>query len=783
MENKFILIDGGMGTQLQARGLKAGALPELLNLSDPEIVLSVHRDYVRAGAEIITANTFGANARKLAGKADVKSVISAGIDLVKQSGAKIAALDLGPLGTLLEPFGTLSFDDAYELYKEQVIAGAEAGADIVLIETMSDLLEAKAALLAVRENSDLPAFVTMTFADDGRTFLGTSPKVAAITLSSLGADAVGINCSLGPDQIEPFVKEMMEFSTVPLVVQPNAGLPDVVDGETVYNVTPEDFALSVGRMMDMGVTIVGGCCGTTPEHIAMLKREIDRRAPVTRHAQRRTAFTSAQNAVILENSIAVIGERINPTGKKKIKDALRSGNFDYILNEAISQGEAGADVLDVNAGLPEIDETATLEKLVKNIQSVSPLPLQIDSSDPLALDRACRVYCGKPIINSVNGKDESLDTILPIAKKYGAAVVGLTLDESGIPETAEKRLAIAEKIVNRAVEYGIPREDVLIDCLVLTVSTNQSLAMETLKAVSLVTEKLGVKTVLGVSNVSFGLPGREIINSTFLAAAFCSGLSMPILNPLSARYMDVVSAFRVLSGEDAGSEKFIAKYSTATAPAAPVTPSDGGADDITSIVLSGRKMVIEDAVKRALSENTPMDVINNLLIPAINAAGDRFERGEFFLPQLMSSAETVKLGFNVVKASVSRDAVISKGTILLATVKGDIHDIGKNIVKMLLENYGYEIVDLGRDVPIEDVVNVTLSRKIKLVGLSALMTTTVRAMADTITALRASGADCKIMVGGAVLNEEYARLVGADYYARDAAASARIAAQVFGSEC
>ncbi len=776
---EFTLFDGGMGTELQKRGLKAGALPELLNLTEPEIVRDVHKAYVEAGADVITANTFGANSKKLGDAGTVEKVVSAGIRLVREAGAKKAALDIGPIGALLAPMGTMSFDEAYSIFREVVRAGVKAGADLVIIETMSDLLEAKAALLAVKENSDLPAYVTMTFMADGRTFLGTSPAVAAATLSALGADAVGINCSLGPEETEPFIAEVLRWATVPVIVQPNAGLPDGSSGETVYHVTPEEFARSVGRMLDMGVTVAGGCCGTTPEHIRLLRREMDARRPVEREIPRRTVLTSSQRLVCLDNSIAVIGERINPTGKKKIKAALRSGSFDYILNEAISQEEAGADLLDVNAGLPEIDEPATLRRLVTSLQAVTPLPLQIDSSDPEALDAACRVYSGKPVINSVNGKEESLSAILPIAKKYGAAVVGLTLDENGIPDKAEERLKIAEKIIKRAGEYGIPREDVLIDCLTLTVSTNQALAVETLEAVELVTRNLGVKTVLGVSNISFGLPAREVINAAFLSAAFAKGLTMPILNPMSRRYMDAVAAWRVLSGEDGNARRFIESYVNLPTDPAP-SNEPAGQIDITQIVLSGRKLLIEDAVRAALRERGPMEVINGLLIPAINAAGDKFERGEFFLPQLMASAETVKLGFDVIRDGAKSGEVASKGKILLATVKGDIHDIGKNIVKMLLSNYGYEILDLGRDVPPELIVETTLREHIRLVGLSALMTTTVKAMADTIKLLHEAGAACKIMVGGAVLTPEYAALVGADYYARDAQESARIAAEVFG---
>ncbi len=778
--NGFTLIDGAMGTELQKRGLKTGALPELLNLTDPDLIRAVHADYVAAGADIITANTFGANAKKLGSAEKVAEVVAAGIRLAREAGAKRVALDIGPTGALLAPMGTMSFDEAYDLFRETVLAGVKAGADLVIIETMSDLLEAKAALLAVKENSTLPVYITMTFMADGRTFLGTDPAVAAVTLSALGADAVGINCSLGPAETEPFVREMLRWATVPLIVQPNAGLPDATSGETVYHVGPEEFAAGLGRMLDAGVTIAGGCCGTTPAHIAALRAEMERRTAKRPETPRKTVFTSGQRLVSLHNSIAVIGERINPTGKKRVKEALRTSNFDYILNEAISQEEAGADLLDVNAGLPEIDEPAVLERLVRALQAVTPLPLQIDSSDPAALERACRAYCGKPVINSVNGKEESLKTILPIAKKYGAAVVGLTLDENGIPDKAEDRLKIAEKILKTAIEYGIPREDVLIDCLTLTVSTNQALARETLKAVGLVTDKLGLKTVLGVSNVSFGLPAREIVNAGFLAAAFGQGLSMPILNPMSQRYMDTVAAWRVLSGEDEGAGSYIAKYADAPRTPSAQVQAQSETVDITSIVLSGRKMLVKDAVKAALQEKSPMEVINDLLIPAINAAGDRFEKGEFFLPQLMASAETVKLGFDVIRDRAENGQVLSKGKILLATVKGDIHDIGKNIVKMLLSNYGYEIVDLGRDVPPELIVEVTMREHIRLVGLSALMTTTVKAMAETIRLLRESGADCRVMVGGAVLNEEYAKLVGADFYARDAQESARIARHVFG---
>ena len=774
---EFIIFDGALGTELIKLGMKPGEIPELYNFTHPKLIEKIHKSYIDAGADVITANTFGANKKKLEGKADVRETVIRAVKIARESGAKKIALDIGPTGAMLRPLGAMSFSEAYNIFAEVVKAGAEAGADIALIETMSDMLEAKAALLAVKENSDLPAYVTMTFGKDGRTFLGTTPEVAAITLSSLGADAVGINCSLGPADIIPLVDTVLEYSTVPVMVQPNAGLPRNQNGVTVYDVTPEDFSNRLLEMSKKGVLIVGGCCGTTPLHIKLLKEKLKSIKPKTREIKRRTAFTSGQSAFICDGNIGIIGERINPTGKQKIKESLRSGDYDYIINEAISQAEAGADILDVNAGLPEIDEPATLQKLITDIQAVSALPLQIDSSDPVAIERAVRVYNGKPIINSVNGTEESLKRIFPIAKKYGSAVVGLTLDENGIPELACDRLKIAEKIVSRAIESGIPKEDVLIDCLVMTVSTNQSAAKETLKAVSQVTEKLGVKTVLGISNVSFGLPGREVINSAFLGLALGAGLTLPILNPMSKRYMDTVSAYKVISGADKGSAKYISAYSSAS-----VIPTDTGKQEIDesieTIVLSGRKSLMADAVKHELQNLPVMDVINEKLIPAINVAGDKFEKGEFFLPQLMLSAETVKIGFDTIKNSVPKGEIQKKGKILLATVKGDIHDIGKNIVKMLLINYGYDVIDLGKDVDPETVAKETVRQDIKLVGLSALMTTTVKSIEETVKALKNAGSNAKVMVGGAVLNEEYAKLTGADYYAKDASASARIAGEV-----
>lgn len=790
---EYLVFDGAMGTMLQAAGLEAGELPELLCLTSPDEVTAIHRAYVEAGSQAVTTNTFGANARKLGDAASVREVFAAAVSCVRAAGARYVAADIGPTGALLAPLGTMSFDEAYDLFAEQVRAAVEAGADIILIETMADLLETKAAVLAAKENSRLPVFATMTFGEDGRTFLGTSPRIAALTLSSLGVQALGVNCSLGPDDLRPLVDEMLEVATCPVMVQANAGLPHVEDGRTVFSVSADAYAESVAGMVEAGVRIVGGCCGTNPAYIANVADIVRDKRPARPFARPLCSVTSAQEAVVLEGRhVATIGERINPTGKKRLKEALRSGDSDYIINEAIAQTEAGADILDVNAGLPEIDEAAVLVDLVGKIQGVSGLPLQIDSSDPVAVEAAVRAYAGKPIINSVNGKQESLQTVLPIAKHYGCAVVGLTLDEGGIPPTAEERFAIAERIVQAAEEAGIPRQDVLIDCLVMAASTNQSEVVEILRAITLVKERLGVRTVLGVSNVSFGLPLREVVNATFLASAFAAGLDMPILNPLSERYREVVDSWRVLCGQDVGAMRYIEGYAdkkiaSATAKAASGAPAgEGGAptaceDGLRHFVITGRRAAAGAEVERMLDAGeSAMAVIDGHLIPALDEVGKRFEAGTFFLPQLMASAEAAKAGFDVIRSRSTGEAVADKGSVAVATVKGDIHDIGKNIVRMLLENYGYTVYDLGRDVEPQAVVDCVKEHGIKLVGLSALMTTTVRGMEDTIALLREQAPDTKVFVGGAVLTPEYAQMVGADYYAKDAAEGARICAEVLG---
>ncbi|MGN0038659.1 MAG: homocysteine S-methyltransferase family protein [Coriobacteriales bacterium] len=836
----FLVMDGAMGTMMQAAGLAApGVVPDLLNLSEPAAITAIHRAYVEAGAQVITTNTFGANRLKLAGRAGVEEVFAAAARCARDAGARYVAGDIGPLGALLEPMGELSFQEAYELFAEQARAAQAAGCDILAIETVSDLREAKAAVLACRENSPLPVFVTMTFEEDGRTFLGTTPAVAAATLSALGAHAVGTNCSLGPAQMGAVVEQLARTCRVPLMVQPNAGLPRIVDGETVFDVTPQEFAQAMEGIVDAGAVVVGGCCGTSPAFIAQLTALVQRKgSPVRREPPADFVVTSAQEAVLLpagSADIAVIGERINPTGKPKLKAALQEGDLDYLVGEAVGQQGYGADVLDVNVGLPGLDEPAVLDAAVQRLQATCTLPLVIDSSDPEAVERAVRGYAGKPLINSVNGKRESLEAILPIAKRYGAAVIGLTLDEDGIPASAQGRFAIAQRIVEAAEQMGIPRCDVVIDCLTMAVATNQDEAREILAAIRMVKERLGVRTTLGVSNISFGLPQRPLMNGSFLSAALGAGLDLPILNPNAARYRDAVACHRVITGQDRGARSYIercaeqpdpyeapagaavdgellerglqlicqaaglqpgelpasAREQEAPAPkAAGALPlpaafetSAQQAVQVQELILSGRAQPMAAAVCALLEQHSPLDVIDGLLIPTLDEVGRRFDAGTYFLPQLMASAEAVKAGFDVVKerlgAEPGQGAAAGEKRVIVATVKGDIHDIGKNIVKMLLENYGFTVIDLGRDVAPEAVLAAVREHGVTLVGLSALMTTTVKAMEETVELLRREEPQVEVMVGGAVLTEDYAHQMGADYYAKDAAASARIAESHF----
>lgn len=792
---EFLLFDGAMGTQLQERGMKAGELPELLCLEDPDNVTAIHAAYVEAGAEAVTTNTFGANALKLAGKATVRQIFEAAVSCVRAAGARYVAADIGPTGALLEPMGTMKFEEAYGLFAEEAIAAEEAGADLFVIETMADLAEAKAALLAVKEHTQLPAFVTMTFGEDGRTFLGTTPEVAAVTLSSLGADAVGINCSLGPEDVAPLVLRMLPYLSCPCMVQANAGLPEVHDGVTTYGIDAEEFVSAMKPMVEAGVSIVGGCCGTAPDYIARERALIDGIGTPRPHALS-PDFTVASSQELLSlapGHIAVIGERINPTGKKRMKEALRSGDFDYILTLAIEQERAGAQVLDVNVGLPEIDETKLLKRAVTDISGVTSLPLQVDSATASAVEAAVRSYPGKPLINSTNGREDMMEEMIPLAHHYGCALICLTLDEAGIPATAEGRLAVARKIYDRARKEGMPAQDLVFDCLAMAASTDQKAPGEILKSIRLVKEAMpGVLTVLGVSNISFGLPFRPLINATFLAAAFAAGLDLAIINPGQQRMHDVVSAWRVLSGEDEAARAYVeenAGRTEAKGPAAAVgTPAASSASSAAATpeeaalqgVLDGRKAAVKAATEKLLEGHDAMYAINQVLIPALDEVGVRFEKGTFFLPQLMASAEAAKAGFDAIKASQPKDAVPTKGKIALCTVRGDIHDIGKNIVKMLLENYGYEVLDVGRDVDPQAFCDVVVEHHVKLAGLSALMTTTVPAMGETIELLRKQAPWCKVVVGGAVLNPEYAKMVGADYYAKDAAETAKIAAEVLG---
>ncbi len=838
---EFLIFDGAMGTMMQAAGLAGpGVVPDLLNITHPDDITAIHRQYVEAGAQVITANTFGANSRKLEGRATVAEVFAAATACARAAGARYVAGDIGPTGALLQPMGELSFEEAYELFAEQAIAAQAAGCDLLLIETVADLREVKAAVLACKENSTLPVFVTMTFEEDGRTFLGTKPQVATAVLSALGAHAVGANCSIGPAQMEPIVRELASTCRVPLMVQPNAGLPRIEDGQTVYDVTAQDFAAAMEGILDAGASVVGGCCGTSPAFIAELVRLTrERKAPLKRELPEDFIITSAQEALILpagSADIAVIGERINPTGKPKLKEALREGNLDYLVGEAVGQQGFGADILDVNVGLPELDEPAVLDAAVQRLQSTCTLPLVIDSSDPAAVERAVRGYAGKPLINSVNGKRDNLDAILPIAKKYGAAVIGLTLDEGGIPPTAEGRFAIAKRIVEEAEAYGIPRCDVVIDCLTMAVATNQPEASEILAAIRRVKAELGCRTTLGVSNISFGLPQRNLMSSSFLAAAFGAGLDLPIINPNAGRYRDVVACQRVLTGQDAGARAYIERcnetpdpydnqgvavdeelmrqglalvcqaagieglaagegaVAAAKAPA-PVQPAvaasslpvpDEFADSaalvaqIQDLILTGRAEPMGAATEELLAAHDSLDVVNKLLIPTLDEVGLRFDAGKFFLPQLMASAEAVKAGFDVVKAHMGQgETPPGKCPVILATVKGDIHDIGKNIVKMLMENYGFTIIDLGKDVAPQAVLDAVREYKVGLVGLSALMTTTVRSMEETIALLAKEAPEVETFVGGAVLTEDYAKQIGATYYTKDAAASARVAEEYF----
>ena len=794
-QSNTILLDGGMGTMLQAAGLKLGARPEELNITDPALIEGIHGQYAAAGSRIVNANTFGASAHKLAGSAyTLEQVITAGIENCKRACAPygaLTALDVGPLGELLEPSGTLAFEDAVAEYARIVKAGEAAGADLIFFETYTDLYELKAALLAAKENTHLPILASMSFEAGGRTFTGCTVESFAATARGLGADAVGINCSLGPKEIFPMAKRLAEAvpGNFPVFVKPNAGLPRA-DGSG-YDITPQLFALQMKPYRELHLFAAGGCCGTTPEFIKLLNGTFAGCTP-GRPAHRMPSVLCTPVDTVTVDGITVVGERINPTGKKRFQQALREGDMNYVLEQAVSQAEAGAQILDVNVGAPGVDEPVLMEQVVKALQSVTSLPLQLDSSNVEALARGLRVYNGKPIVNSTNGEPEKLAAILPLCKKYGAAIVGLAIDEKGIQPKAADRVAIARRITEAALAAGIPREDIYIDCLTLTASAQQEDVLATVQALEACKKELGVRTVLGVSNISFGLPCRGYLNTTFLTMAMVAGLDLAIMNPNTPEMMAAVRAYRVLTYQDPQSTDYVAAYAdvqiqtsqvSKSAPAAADAQiNTAGGDALFEAVRRGLKTEARAAADAALTMREPLDVVNTSLIPALDAVGDGFEKGTVFLPQLLQAATAAQAAFEAIKAKIaaSGQAQGSKGKIVIATVKGDVHDIGKNIVRVILENYGYDVLDLGRDVPPERVVEAVRQTGAKLVGLSALMTTTVPNMQATIEALHAAKLDCKVMVGGAVLTPSYAKDIGADYYCKDAKASADLAKQLLG---
>ena len=798
-QSNTILLDGGMGTMLQAAGLKLGARPEELNITDPALIEGIHGQYAAAGSRIVNANTFGASAHKLAGSAyTLEQVITAGIENCKRACAPygaLTALDVGPLGELLEPSGTLAFEDAVAEYARIVKAGEAAGADLIFFETYTDLYELKAALLAAKENTNLPILASMSFEAGGRTFTGCTVESFAATARGLGADAVGINCSLGPKEIFPMAKRLAEAvpGNFPVFVKPNAGLPRA-DGSG-YDITPQLFALQMKPYRELHLFAAGGCCGTTPEFIKLLNGTFAGCTP-GRPAHRMPSVLCTPVDTVTVDGITVVGERINPTGKKRFQRALREGDMNYVLEQAVSQAEAGAQILDVNVGAPGVDEPVLMEQVVKALQSVTSLPLQLDSSNVEALARGLRVYNGKPIVNSTNGEPEKLAAILPLCKKYGAAIVGLAIDEKGIQPKAADRVAIARRITEAALAAGIPREDIYIDCLTLTASAQQEDVLATVQALEACKKELGVRTVLGVSNISFGLPCRTYLNTTFLTMAMYAGLDLAIMNPSSEEMMAAVYAYNVLTNRDKQSTKYIERFadrvpaSTALAQAAKAVPAASAAEAELTGPYAALMKAVEKGLKgdaaahtRALlAEKQPLEVVDEALIPALDIVGAKYEKGTLFLPQLLQAASAAQSAFEEIKTAIAQkgEGSASKGRIVLATVKGDVHDIGKNIVRVILENYGFEVLDLGRDVPVETVVDTVREKDVHLVGLSALMTTTLKSMEETIAALHAAQLDCKIMVGGAVLTPEYAEKIGADWYAKDAKRSADIAKEFFG---
>jgi 5-methyltetrahydrofolate--homocysteine methyltransferase len=783
-DKRTVIFDGAMGTMLQKRGLKSGGIPELLNLTDPELIRSIHEEYLDAGCDVVSANTFGANRFKAekAGR-PLEDIVSSGVMIAKSAASarrgKFTALDIGPCGRVLRPVGDLPFEEAVGVFAEIVRAGTAAGADLILLETFTDLYELKAAMIAAKENSDLPVLATMSFEENGTSFFGATVESMVMTLQSLGADALGVNCSLGPGQLVPIVERILRSSSIPVMVQPNAGLPVFSGGEAGYDVTDEEFADCIKGFVEKGVSIVGGCCGTDPGYIRLVKERLRDVVPSGIRPGLKTGICSASKTVFFGDDTVIIGERLNPTGKKALKAALRAKDMDYVLREAIRQQEQGAHILDVNMGLPDIDEPEMLERAVIEIQSVTSLPLQLDSSDPEALERAARVYNGKPLINSVNGKKDSLKKILPIARKYGTAVLGLTLDDDGIPSSAEGRLKIARTIVDEAQKIGIPREDVLIDCLVMTASAQQDQVRETLRAVRMVKEELGLNTVLGVSNVSFGLPARPVINRTMLAMALMQGLDAPIMDPGDEGMRDTVDAFSVLMGIDRQAERFIAGRSVQEEKkqeSGSLTETDAQAD-LAQAIIKGLSGDAEKATEILLSRMKPMEIIEKEIVPSLDFVGKEYESCTIFLPQLIRSAEAAQSSFELIRRQLAKEGSEGsegRGRVVIATVQGDIQDIGKNIVKVIMENYNYRMIDLGKDVPPEKIVEAVRENGADFVGLSALMTTSVSSMKATIAILREACPGVRVIVGGAVMTPSLAEYVGADHYAKDAMEAVRI---------
>ena len=802
---EILYFDGGMGTLLQEKGLAPGELPETWNLEHPEVIREIHRRYIEAGSDIVLTNTFGANALKFHDeRCSLKEIVESAIDHVKAAIREAGddrriytALDVGPTGKLLKPMGDLDFETAYEAFREVMVIAEKAGADLIHIETMSDTYELKAAVLAAKENTSLPVFATAIFDERRKLLTGADvPSVVAL-LEGLRVDALGINCGMGPEQMLPVLEEMLRYSSLPVIVKPNAGLPQQRDGRTCYDVVPEEFAHLMKQIAEMGAYVIGGCCGTTPEHIRAMKDACQGLRPLPVTEKEYTVVSSYGKSVFLGNrseeryGSKIIGERINPTGKKRFKQALKEHDMDYILREAITQQDNGAHILDVNVGLPDIDEPALMEEAVQEIQSVVNLPLQIDTVDIQAMERALRIYNGKAMVNSVSGKQESMDSVFPLIRKYGGVVIGLTLDEEGIPADADGRVRIAEKIIKEAAKYGIKKKDIVIDALAMTISSEPEGAKVTLETLRRLRDEVKVNTVLGVSNISFGLPSRPVINSAFYTMAMMNGLSAGIINPSSEDMMKAWYAYHALMDFDPNCERYISRYSNAPAgvPAGkPGTPAQGPGGDTPGMHLAAaiEKGLRDDAHSITLQlteEKAPLDIINEELIPALNRVGDGFEKGTVFLPQLLMSAEAAKSAFAVLKERMDKSGEVQekKGTIVIATVKGDIHDIGKNIVKVLLENYSFDVIDLGKDVPPEKIVDTVLEKKAPLAGLSALMTTTVVSMEETIRQLREKAPECRVMVGGAVLNQEYADMIGADFYGKDAMQSVHYAQKVFGT--